>query len=483
MWTTVMAEGSVHTELSGWPDEKTGKEFCRMQSCVFVMSKDGERLMPTKRFGRVRHLLRDGKAKIINHRPFTIQLVYEVSTYTQPMELCEDTGYQHIGISLKSEAHEYVSEERILLKDEKQRHDDQRRYRRGRRNRLRYRAMRFSNRKRREGWLAPSLQHKADAHVNEIIRYAAAAPITDIYMELGEFDPAQLKALGKGEPVPEGSDYQHGDLYGQETLRKAVFQRDGYKCCICGRGVEEGAILHVHHALFWKGRHGSQIDELATVCEKCHTSANHKKGGSLWGYEPKRFASLENATFMNIVRWNIYNRVKTQLEDISVHITYGAKTSTERKLLNMEKSHCNDAYCMGNYRPVDRAEQQTFQKVRRNSRILSKFYDARIVDIRDGKIKSGSELGSERTNRRESRSSDKSLRQYRGTKVTKGRVSERTQHYQIRPGDILLWKNAPYKATGVHCNGTRVLLQNKKSVSLKQITIQKHIGGWQFLHA
>ena len=115
-----MAERSVHAELSGWPDEKTGKEFCRMQSCVFVMSKDGERLMPTKRFGRVRHLLRDGKAKIINHRPFTIQLVYEVSTYTQPMELCEDTGYQHVGISLKSEAHEYVSEERILLKDEKQ---------------------------------------------------------------------------------------------------------------------------------------------------------------------------------------------------------------------------------------------------------------------------------------------------------------------------------------------------------------------------
>ena len=247
--------------------------------------------------------------------------------------------------------------------------------------------------------------------------------------------------------------------------------------------MEEGAILHVHHALFWKGRHGSQIDELATVCEKCHTSANHKKGGSLWGYEPKQFASLENATFMNTVRWNIYNRVKKQLEDISVHITYGAKTSTERKLLNMEKSHCNDAYCMGNYRPEDRAEQQTFQKVRRNNRILSKFYDARIVDIRDGKIKSGSELGCERTNRRESRISDKSLRQYRGAKVTKGRVSERTQHYQIRPGDILLWKNAPYKATGVHCNGTRVLLQNKKSVSLKQITIQKHIGGWQFLHA
>ena len=36
-----------------------------MSQCICVISKDGERLMPTLRPGRVRHLLNDGKAKIV----------------------------------------------------------------------------------------------------------------------------------------------------------------------------------------------------------------------------------------------------------------------------------------------------------------------------------------------------------------------------------------------------------------------------------
>ena len=454
-----------------------------MQSCVFVISKDGERLMPTKRFGRVRRLLKDGKAIIVKHRPFTIQLVYEISTYTQPMEFCQDTGYLYIGNSLKSGTHEYVNEELILLKDEKQRHDDCRKYRRSRRNRLRYREPRFNNRKRPEGWLAPSLQHKADAHINEVLKYAAVAPITDVYIEVGEFDPALLKAIIKGEAAPRGADYQRGDLYEKESVRKAVFQRDGFRCCFCGRGTEDGAILHVHHALFWKGRHGSQLDELATVCEKCHTSANHKEGGLLWGYIPKQFANLENATFMNTVRWYIYNSLKEQLPDVNVHMTYGAKTSLKRKHLDLDKTHGNDAYCMGMFRPEDRVEQRVFQKVRRNNRILSKFYDSKYIDIRDGKTKSGSELGSQRVNRREPKNSEKNLRRFRGTKISKGRRSVRTRHYEIRPGDILLWKNNPQTAVGVHNKGSRVMLQNKKSVALTQTKKIRQIGGWQFLHA
>ena len=37
-----------------------------MSTCVCVLSNNGERLMPTIRLGKVRHLLKDGKAKIIN---------------------------------------------------------------------------------------------------------------------------------------------------------------------------------------------------------------------------------------------------------------------------------------------------------------------------------------------------------------------------------------------------------------------------------
>ena len=48
-----------------------------MSTCVCVLSNNGERLMPTIRLGKVRHLLKDGKAKIIKHHPFTIQLLYD----------------------------------------------------------------------------------------------------------------------------------------------------------------------------------------------------------------------------------------------------------------------------------------------------------------------------------------------------------------------------------------------------------------------
>jgi len=38
---------------------------------VYVLSKEGEPLIPTKRHGKVRHLLKQGKAKVIKKMPFT----------------------------------------------------------------------------------------------------------------------------------------------------------------------------------------------------------------------------------------------------------------------------------------------------------------------------------------------------------------------------------------------------------------------------
>ena len=41
--------------------------------------------------------------KIIKHHPFTIQLLYDSKANTQPIEICEDVGYNYIGISVKSQ--------------------------------------------------------------------------------------------------------------------------------------------------------------------------------------------------------------------------------------------------------------------------------------------------------------------------------------------------------------------------------------------
>ena len=107
--------------------------------------------------------------------------------------------------------------------------------------------------------------------------------------------------------------------------------------------------------LYWKGRHGYSPSELVTVCEKCHTPANHKKNGKLYGFgEDIEFADLSGAAFMNAVRWQVVEQLKSTLGDDFVSTTYGAMTKEQRRLLNVEKSHNNDAFVMGEFHPSDR---------------------------------------------------------------------------------------------------------------------------------
>lgn len=51
---------------------------------VYVISQSGKPLIPTSRHGKVKHLLREGKARVVKSKPFTIQLLYEPDDYTQP---------------------------------------------------------------------------------------------------------------------------------------------------------------------------------------------------------------------------------------------------------------------------------------------------------------------------------------------------------------------------------------------------------------
>ena len=105
---------------------------------VAVLSKNGILLMPTSEY-RARKLLESKKAIIHGYYPFTIQLTERETGYVQPVELCMDTGYIHIGTSVKSEKHEYLGEQIDTLTDERQKHNACRMYRRQIRNRKRYR--------------------------------------------------------------------------------------------------------------------------------------------------------------------------------------------------------------------------------------------------------------------------------------------------------------------------------------------------------
>ena len=453
---------------------------------TYVLAADGSPLMPTYNIKKVRRMLKDGRAVIAGHKPgFTIRLTYALpdqkTPHTQKVELCEDTGYQHIGVSVKSAKHEYVHMQVDTLTDEKDHHDAQRRYRRIRRNRLRYRAPRFDNRthSKKPGWLAPSLQHKADIHVRLVSTFQKVLPIRDVYLEVGSFDTQILEAKEKGLPIPEGSDYQHGIRYGIATLREAVFYRDGYQCQCCGKGIKDGRILRVHHIGYWKtsADHTDRMGNLITVCTKCHTAANHKKGGKLFGWKPK-IKPLTSAAFMNTVRRKIVQAVKDLDSNLTVHTTYGAYTKLSRRKYSIAKTHANDAYCMGMFQPGHRAAEQLLKKKRRNNRVLSKFYDAKYIDSRDGTKHSGSELSCGRTNRSEPRNGEQNLRIFHGKKVSKGRISVRRQRYPIQPGTQVMYKKHTYVAVGTHNNGRAVVLNLGKSVSVSKLRILHHAGAF-----
>ena len=450
---------------------------------VFVLSSTNKKLMPTNEY-RARKLLKSGKATIYKYRPFTIKLTVREDGYTQLIEYCCDTGYQHIGISIKSHRHEYVNEERILLKNETERHNDCRKYRRTRRNRLRYRKARWNNRRNNQickDGFAPSIRNKRDIHINLFKMYYEVCPITSATFEMGQFDTQLLKAVENGDDIPQGIDYQHGEQYGYSTLREAVFARDNYTCICCGKSaIKDGVILKIHHLGYRTDDRSNRMTNLGTVCSNCHTSKNHQKGGKLYDLKP-RLKSFKGATFMTMVRYDMYSKLKEVAPDVNFHMTYGAMTKLKRKDCNIKKSHSNDAYCMGEFHPIHRTDFRCYQKLRRNNRILSKFYDAKYIDLRDGTIKTGKQLNCNRTNRSEIRNSDKNERIYRGQKISKGKTVVRKHHYQYRPHDYVWYQGLKHSINGILSNGTRVRLDIGKDVGLKNITLCCHVNGWQFI--
>ena len=379
---------------------------------VAVLSSTKQKLMPTTSY-RARRLLKKGSATIYKYRPFTIMLTKSDKGDVQEIEYKCDTGYKHIGVSICSAKQELVSNEFELLDSEPERHRDQKAYRRTRRNRLRYRKPRFDNRIKKyrknliDGkYLAPSIRNKLEQHIKIFNMYYEIFPITSAIFEMGQFDIQLLQALEEEREIS-GIDYQHGERYLIATLREAVFSRDNYTCKICGKYIKDGVVLRTHHIGFYKNDHSNKVKKLLTVCSKCHTPGNHKEGGKLWGLPYAK--NYKDATFMNIVKWSLYNILKNNYSGVSFNITYGVLTKVKRHELRLNKSHANDAFAMGKFNPKKRCKTKCFKKCRRNNRILQKFYDAKYVDIRDNSVKSGKELSCNRTNRSIPRNNIKTL--------------------------------------------------------------------------
>ena len=312
---------------------------------VYVLNRHGRPLMPCTP-AKARHLLDAGKAKVRHRTPFTIQLLYGSTGYTQEVILGVDAGSKTIGLSAATETEELFSAEVKPRNDVVELMSARRQFRRARRNRTtRYRKPRFDNRVRskHKGWLAPSVEVKIQEHMTAIRRACAILPVSKVVVETAEFDLQLLKAVAEGKPVPQGEDYQHGEMYGHYNVRQYVLWRDGYTCQCCGAHAtqKKEVRLHVHH-LESRKVGGDAPDNQVTLCESCHKKL-HKGLIEAKDFKKRKRRPTRDATFMGIMRATLLQRLRSELP-IPVIETRGYITkATREKLLVLPKSHTNDA--------------------------------------------------------------------------------------------------------------------------------------------
>lgn len=316
---------------------------------VYVLKQNGQPFMPTERFGKVRRLLKEGKAKVVRREPFTIRLLYESETDVVQECYCGvDTGSKHIGVAVVSDDKVLYQSQTELRDDIKQKMDNRRMYRHNRRSRkTRYRKQRFLNRRNsiREDRLPPSVRHKVQAHIDEIEFCKKILPVSDLILEVSQFDTALMKNPSLMNEKIRHWGYQQGFNYGYSSRREAVLHRDNYTCQCCGK---KNCRLEVHHIKF-KSNGGTDDEEnLITLCKECHDRVH--AGTVVLDKKPKKMR-LKHATHMSIIRSWLLKIYPDAIE------TFGFVTSENRNHLNLSKDHYIDACVIASggleFKPLD----------------------------------------------------------------------------------------------------------------------------------
>ncbi|MFX1254091.1 MAG: RNA-guided endonuclease IscB [Promethearchaeota archaeon] len=420
---------------------------------VYVLNRRGQPLMPTTP-RKARLLLQQGKAEVVHRSPFTIQLMYTTGETKQNIELGLDPGYKKTGLSARTEDNREVLAAEITLRaDVSKKLTERRMYRRTRRSRKWYRKPRFKNRRRKEGWLAPSIQHKLDGHKRLVEIVKEILPVTRITVEVARFDTQKMV-----NPEIYGVEYQQGTLQGYR-VREYLLEKWRCKCAYCGR---TDVPLEVEHVIPKKSRQGEKqgtdrVDNLTIACKRCNKDKSNlqpqewlkKLEQSQRKHDQQRAQGLRNvlknvkrsiraAPFMNVLR-------KDLAKELNAAITYGYMTKYQRIQEGLEKTHVNDAFIIaGGNAQGQRSQAYQVVQIRRNNRSVQ-------------------------TNR-------KSFKR-----------SIRRQRYKLRPYDLVKHAkdNRHYRVKGMFNYGTWTRLQDiltgkVLNTSLKNIQLVQYGKGMSF---
>ncbi len=363
---------------------------------VYVLSKTGKPLMPTTRCGHVRILLKQKKARVVNIKPFTIQLLYDCEEGTQPIVLGIDPGRTNIGLSaVRKDTGEPVFSAQMetrnkeipkLMKNRKAFRQKHRSF--GRRKVRQRRACahntispkcakqeiaqngsvskqvekigvikrqlpgceepilcigiknkkaRFSNRLRPKGWLTPTANHLLQTHINVINKVRGFLPITDVVMEVNKF---AFMALDN--PHIQKWMYQRGPLKDYGSVEEAVSAQQGGHCIFCKKEIAN------YHHIVPQGKRGSNtIGNIIGLCSMHHDLV-HKD--STWEQKLKTKKQGMNKKYgaLSVLNQIIPKLCDSLSAEFSEHfyVTDGRSTKAFRDAYNIKKDHYLDAFCI-----------------------------------------------------------------------------------------------------------------------------------------
>jgi hypothetical protein len=244
-------------------------------------------------------------------------------------------------------------------------------------------------------------------------------PISKIVIEVANFDIQKIE-----NNAIEGIQYQQGALYDYQNKRSYLMAREKGCCQCCQKPFEKGNPSHIHHIIERAKGGTDRTANLAILHKKCHEQL-HQKGLKL---SPNR--TYKESIYMCIIR----NRFWNDVEDLKV--TYGYKTFTDRIDLGFEKTHYTDAFVIAEGTTQQRVTPIVIQQKRRNNRTLQLNRKGFAPSIRK-------------------------------------------QRYKIQPRDLVWIGGKKEIATGVHNNGTRVIIKRtKKSIALKKVEKTYHWGSF-----
>lgn len=302
-----------------------------MNEIVYVLDINGKPLMPTT-MKKANALIRCGKAKVVTKCPLVIKLLVTSGRNVKPVTLGIDTGSDILASAAVCNGRILYSAEVQVRNDVNFRMERRSTARKNRRYRnTRYRQARFLNRKNsiKQGRLPPTMISKIQSHIKEIEYVKSILPVTDLIIETGSFDVQKLK-----NPNIKGEEYQRGINYEFANRKAYILDRDNYICQHC-KGKSKDKKLHVHHIVFKSNGGSNDESNLITVCKTCHTDIHN--GNITLSVKGQRKTKAKHATHMNIICSQILNKYKNATE------TYGYITKENRQMLDLPKTHANDA--------------------------------------------------------------------------------------------------------------------------------------------